>query len=73
MAWCLIKDGVKFFFNLHENPTPSKSNKIKKQDKTVMTVKKKIPTMHKARSILCYLPITMELNVIKALLILRNF
>jgi len=29
MAWCLIKNGVKFFFNLHENPTPSKSNKIK--------------------------------------------
>jgi len=29
MAWCLIKDGVNFFFNLHENPTPSKSNKIK--------------------------------------------
>jgi len=37
-----------------------------------MTVKKKIPTTHKARSILCYLPITMELNVLKVLLILRN-
>jgi len=29
MARCLIKDGVKFFSNLHANPTPSKSNKIK--------------------------------------------
>jgi len=37
-----------------------------------VTTVKKIPTAHKARSFLCYLPITMELNVIKVLLILRS-